>query len=110
MNKALFVVASFLLSACALASPGNPLTELPWNRPTEVLLYHSCGCADSRWIAEVKNKRNQKNLARLRCDCERSYFSVGNGAEQVYQNSCQAFEGDNKFEAIDRVLHEMLQR
>lgn len=100
----------------ALASPAlwaaGGAYPLDWGRPGEVLEYRSCGCADSCWVAEVKNRRTRQTVASLRCDCERLFSRVGvRGPEVQRAASCSAFEGvADKPGAIRQALEELLQR
>ncbi|MES2610820.1 MAG: hypothetical protein V4679_11305 [Pseudomonadota bacterium] len=100
----------------ALASPtlwaAGGAYPLDWGRSGEVLEYRSCGCADSCWVAEVKNRRTRQTLARLRCDCERLFSQVGTrGAEKERAPSCSAFEGTkDKQSAIRQELERLLGR
>lgn len=99
-----------LLSPALWAEGGT--YPLDWGRPGEVLEYRSCGCADSCWVAEVKNRRNRQTLATLRCDCERLFSRVGaRGPEVQRAASCTAFEGvADKPGAIRQALEELLGR
>ncbi len=103
------VAAALLL---ALASPALWSYPLDWGRPDESLEYRSCGCADSCWVAEVKNRRTQQTLARLRCDCERLFSQTGARDPEVERApSCAAFEGTaDKPGAIRQALEELLKR
>lgn len=99
----------------ALASPAlwaAGAYPLDWGRPGETLQYRSCGCADSCWVAEVKNRRTRETLATLRCDCERLFSQVGTrNAEVERATSCSAFEGAaDKPGAIRQALEELLGR
>jgi hypothetical protein len=106
--------------ALALMMPGHGAAwaagasyPLDWAHRGEVLQYRSCGCADSCWVAEVKNQRTGQTLATLRCDCERLFSRVGavRAAEVQRAPSCAAFEGDaDKPEAIRKTLEQVLGR
>ncbi len=102
----LLALASPTLSAAGGAYP------LDWGRSGEVLEYRSCGCADSCWVAVVKNRRTRQTLASLRCDCERLFSQVGvRGHEVQRAPNCAAFEGvADKPGAIRQALEDMLQR
>lgn len=107
-------IAAVLL--LALASPAlraaGSTYPLDWGRSGETLQYRSCGCADSCWVAEVKNRRTRQTLATLRCDCERLFSRVGARGTEVQQApSCSAFEGvADKPGAIRKELEELLGR
>ena len=102
----LLALASPTLSAAGGAYP------LDWGRSGEVLEYRSCGCADSCWVAEVKNRRTRQTLATLRCDCERLFSRVGaRGPEVQRAPNCAAFEVTaDKPDAIRQALEELLGR
>lgn len=99
-----------LLSSALWAAGGT--YPLEWGRSVEVLEYRSCGCADSCWVAEVKNRRTRQTLATLRCDCERLFSRVGaRGPEVQRAPHCAAFEGTaDKPGAIRHALEELLGR
>ncbi|MDP4077095.1 hypothetical protein [Acidovorax sp. A1169] len=101
-----------LASPALWASGGTGTYPLDWGRPGETLEYRSCGCADSCWVAEVKNRRTRQTLARLRCDCERLFSQTGpRGPEVERASSCAAFEGTaDKPGAIRQALEKLLKR
>ena len=95
------------VAPASMAAGGTGKYPLPWPVKTQTLLYHSCGCADACWVAEVKNNQTQRLLAPLRCDCENLYFSVGNqGQEQSDPRACAA--PDNKPGFIRDTLQQLL--
>ena len=104
----------FLVAACVLAGPahaagGTDTYTLPWNGRGQVLEYHSCGCADSCWKAEVKNASNQRVVATLRCDCEALFYSIGpKGREKSDPRTCAVLE--NKPVFIRETLEEVLRK
>lgn len=104
----LFALASPILWAAG----GTGTYPLDWGHPGETLEYRSCGCADSCWVAEVKNRRTRQTLARLRCDCERLFSQTGaRGPEVERAPSCAAFEGTaDKPGAIRQALQALLGR
>ncbi|QLI80338.1 hypothetical protein HZU75_01640 [Chitinibacter fontanus] len=102
-------VLMMCLPVIGLASGGTPPSPLDWPNQREVLWYHSCGCADACWVAELRNRKNQQIKARLRCDCEQVFFRLGKQPEQQYASSCSAFSDENKFQEITRTLHELVQ-
>lgn len=112
------LIATLLLLSIPLAATASccdGVGTADWDGPGEVLEYHSCGCADACWVAEVRHRKTQRLKARLRCDCEKAYFSVGPSkiggpAEQVFENSCTRFEQDDKFAAINKALKRILKR
>ena len=104
------LVAALLMSAFALAAQATD--RLPWKKPGEVLEYHACGCADSCWVAEVRNARSRALKGRLRCDCEQLHATLGpRGAERVYAPSCLAInDSADKSQSIRETLERLLQR
>ncbi|BEU96674.1 hypothetical protein ACDW_23790 [Acidovorax sp. DW039] len=109
-----------LAGAPAQAAGGTGTYALDWHRKGETLQYRSCGCADSCWVAEVKNQRTHQTLAILRCDCTRLLARVparpGQGVgpstpEAEQAPSCAAVnESDNKPRAIREALEQLLGR
>lgn len=108
------LAVALLLSAFALgaqASGGKSTDRLPWKTPGEVLEYRACGCADSCWVAEVRNARSRALKGRLRCDCEQLHATLGaRGKEQVYAPSCATVNGSDKSEAIRETMERLLRR
>ena len=83
------------LGGVAAARAGSGIYPLDWENPAEVLEYHSCGCADSCWVAELRDVRTRELRARLRCDCERMYVALdAKTPDQLYADNCAAFEVD----------------
>jgi hypothetical protein len=90
-------LAFLWLITCAIASTGNGKYMLPWGNPAEKLLYHSCGCGDACWVAEVKSKKTNFTQATLKCDCENMYFSTKKTKEKMLTDlSCSKFETNEK--------------
>jgi len=92
----------------SLASGGTPESTLPWPKKNEVLAYHSCGCADACWVAEVRQRSSKAVRARLRCDCETlHYWSAAGAREEVIGATCAAINDQpGKFELIPRLMLE----
>ncbi|WP_338725655.1 hypothetical protein V8687_18045 [Shewanella baltica] len=77
--------------------------QLDWHVPDEELIYHSCGCADSCWVAEVRQAKVEKLIiAKLRCDCEKLYFTDKTGVERVVAENCVDLNTDNKMDLIPK--------
>jgi hypothetical protein len=87
-------------SVWASSDPG--VYRLDWPVPGEELVYRSCGCADSCWSAEARDRRTGAVKARLRCDCEALHFSQPLAKKQeAALGSCTAInDGGQKFELI----------
>lgn len=81
------------------AAPHAP-TPIPWAHPGQTATYRSCGCADACWTATVRERRTQRTVAVLRCDCEQMFSSVGRAPERPHPARCEAFQHDDKFERI----------
>ena len=108
-----FMLASFFLVAAttAEASGGTGEYELDWSGRHEVLAYHSCGCADDCWVAEVRDRRTRQRKARLHCDCEKAFYALGRaGREKPYAETCEALNTDRKPAAIARAMRKLLGR
>lgn len=59
---------------CLITAPAVACHEtyvLPWKNKSEQLTYHSCGCADSCWVAELRESRTKRLKATLRSDCSK---------------------------------------
>jgi hypothetical protein len=107
MSKAIrqFALPSLLFFCSSLAAygaGGTGIYELDWDNPSEVLEYHSCGCGDACWVAELRNRKTKQLKARLACDCEKLYASfaeaehggtfVESKSNRVIRDNCSAFE------------------
>ncbi|MFZ6655313.1 hypothetical protein [Undibacterium sp. TJN19] len=90
------VIALLTCSAIAWASGGTGEYTLDWPIRGELLAYHSSGCADACWVAEVRKKSTRRIRARLRCDGDQLYFSrPGKGAEQLLPEGCANYNDSN---------------
>jgi hypothetical protein len=105
-----------LLLACALAlkgahaAGGHETYQLKWPVQGETLRYHSCGCADACWVADLQDKRSKSAKASLRCDCERLHFSTAgrHPVQDTTLGSCAAInDSSQKFELIPKKLQQL---
>ena len=98
-------------STC-FASSGTGEYELPWPHKNEILMYHSCGCADSCWVAEVRERKTKKVLNRLSCDCTSlSYSKNGSKRDAPIHESCEAMnESANKAGLIKSKIEQLRTR
>jgi hypothetical protein len=74
------------------------------------LSYHSCGCADACWVAELHDKQSKSAKARLMCDCELLHFSaVGRHTiPDTTLGSCRAInDSSQKFELIPKKFKQL---
>ena len=96
-----FIVYLFIFGTilCPAYAESGKFQTLDWVNPNEKLVYHSCGCADSCWVADLVNKKTNASKIQLSCDCEVMHLKV-NGTETVFQGSCQEFEKEDKFQII----------
>lgn len=97
-------VLALAMVVVAPAQAGIQNESLPWPRQDEVLLYSSCGCADSCWKAELRDRRSHVLKARLRCDCEAVFFLRPPEKERLLAQTCSAFDGPDKFNAIGQAM------
>ncbi|NVM75978.1 hypothetical protein FHW83_001765 [Duganella sp. SG902] len=104
-----FVAFAFLLLATGgVFAQSGASYKLDWNVKGQELIYRSCGCADSCWVAEVRSLRQKKRVvAALRCDCEKLYFSDAAGKERMVSESCAAFDAEGKMDLISKRLKEL---
>jgi hypothetical protein len=109
--QAIVLAGLLVIATTTEASGGTGEYELVWSSRHEVLAYHSCGCADDCWVAEVRDRKTRQRKARLRCDCEKAYFSLGaRGTEKPYAASCEALNTERKPAAIRRAMQKLLRR
>lgn len=95
-----------MMAGAARASGGTGEYDLDWPVRGERLAYHSCGCADDCWVAELRRGRAVR--ARLRCDCEKLYFWRPGGGEQLVGEECSATNHADKPSAIRQHLQRLL--
>jgi hypothetical protein len=100
-----------LSAAPASASYGTPPSKLDWKTKSETLTYRSCGCADSCWIAELRNLKSKKLIVRLQCDCEKLRVSHNDskpfGEAEIYRATCVGFDSEDKMEKITREIEQL---
>ena len=101
----LFLIAMLVLLPAVQAAGQHHKYNLDWPRAGEVLTYRSCGCADAGWTAELR--KGKKLKARLRCDCEKLYFTKELGPEQKIADSCDEFNAEGKMELIPQRMKEL---
>ncbi|MFZ6743719.1 hypothetical protein ACO0LC_10870 [Undibacterium sp. JH2W] len=95
----------------AWASGGTGEYTLDWPVRGELLAYHSSGCADACWVAEVRIRATGKLKARLRCDVDKLYFSqTGKSKERLLPEACASYSDSNdKASLISNKLRLLLQ-
>ena len=109
-RKSLIGLLSLLCCGGLSASGGTGTYPIDWNGRGEVLNYHSCGCADDCWVAELQDKRTKRVKARLRCDCETLFFyRFASHRENLTLGSCTAINrNEHKSERITETLEKLL--
>lgn len=101
-----------LLTSAAFASSDPHRYTLPWTDKAEQLSYRSCGCADSCWVAELRERQSNKLKATLRCDCS-TLLAVypAKSPERTLQSSCSSInDQQDKMEAISATMKRMIDR
>lgn len=88
-SRLIMLLLPGIASTC-FAAGGTGEYELPWPHQGEVLMYHSCGCGDACWVAEVRERRSRKVLNRLGCDCSSLSYAAGGQRKRSrpLQESC----------------------
>jgi hypothetical protein len=108
--KSLIALLLFSTGLSAYASSNPQLYTLSWTTKGETLTYRSCGCADSCWLAWLRDRRTKRLKATLRCDCE-NLFAVfpANSKEKPLEQSCSAInESPEKFRLISEKMKEIV--
>ena len=105
-QQRLVALVLFWVVSSANAAGGTGVYELPWLNSQETLEYHSCGCADSCWVAEVRSRKTRQLKAKLRCDCKLLYLTL-DGSERIYKNNC-TLASDAKGEEIKLLFAHIL--
>jgi hypothetical protein len=108
--RVLVFSVSMVAAVSANASSGTGEYKLDWPIKGEILAYRSCGCADSCWVAEVRDIQNKGMKSRLRCDCERLlFFRPGQKSELVVSSSCTGInDSEDKPKAIREQMNNLL--
>ena len=101
---ALFV----LVTPWTFAAGGSGEYELDWPVAGETLAYRSCGCGDSCWVAEVRDRATEQPRATLSCDCEELFYTPAEGEKQPLGESCAAINlGEDKAALIGNRLQQL---
>ena len=110
LKYAVLYICAMAAAPSAYSSSGNSEDKLEWPVHGEILAYHSCGCADSCWVAEVHGARTKTVKARLRCDCEKLYFfRAGDEKERIVSESCSSInDSESKFDLIPRKMESLI--
>lgn len=100
----------FLMLGNVSASSNPPLYRLPWAEKNQTLTYRSCGCADSCWVAELREKKTRKLQSKLRCDCEMLWVThPAKTAERSLLQTCVAINEDpEKMQRISELMGEIV--
>lgn len=106
-NNALAVLFC-LAASSSFAAGGTGEYELDWPIAGETLAYRSCGCGDSCWVAEVRDKASEQPRAALSCDCEQLFYAPAGGQKQPLNESCEAINlGADKAALIGSKLQQL---
>ena len=98
MNAILLGAVSLLASQVFAMSGESQL--LAWPNPREALRYTTCGCADSCWTVDLRERRTHRLMLRLHCGCE-TLEVVWPGKPPDEAGSCTAMnDSPDKFERI----------
>ena len=104
------LLAMLAQTAAASSDPGT--ASLAWANTSEMLTYSSCGCADSCWVAELRERASKKLKASLRCDCATLCARYpANSGERELPGSCSAInEQNDKMAAIAQTMKRLVAR
>ena len=108
-----FVAILFTLLANSVFASSDPSTySLPWAKKSEQLTYRSCGCADSCWIAELRERKSKRLKAVLRCDCSNLHVVYpANSPEIELQESCAEINGrSDKMDAVSTRMNRLIDK
>ncbi len=99
-----------MLARIAAASSDPGTASIAWTNKSEMLTYSSCGCADSCWVAELRERASKRLKARLRCDCATLFARYpANASERELPGSCAAInDSDGKMAAIAQTMKRMV--
>lgn len=103
-RRALLLLVLWAASAAA----GNPPEKLDFDSRRFTVMYHSCGCADLCWVAEVTDQKAKAVRYKLRCTCEELLFEDLKAGTSLKQPETCAEAQDKKFELIPARLKALL--
>jgi hypothetical protein len=99
-----------LVTPWTFAAGGTNEYELDWPIAGEMLAYRSCGCGDSCWVAEVRDRASEQPRAALSCDCEQLFYKPSDGEKLPLNESCAAInQGADKAALIGSKLQQLRQ-
>lgn len=103
-------MAVLINSADASSDPGT--ASIAWANKSEVLSYRSCGCADSCWVAELRERTSRRLKARLRCDCASLFarYPANSGERELPGNCSDINNQDDKMGAIAQTVKQLVAR
>jgi hypothetical protein len=111
-NLKYFFILNFIGLFITNGFCGSGVYQLDWEKPTEYLEYHSCGCGDSCWVAELKIKKTKKLKIGLMCDCEKLFVYYKNKKQKsLLDNNCDKFntnELNGKSKAITSKMKDLI--
>ncbi|ADX45467.1 hypothetical protein Acav_1546 [Paracidovorax avenae ATCC 19860] len=111
-SRAVAVSAAALLFSMGWTTVAVAATApypLDWPHAGETLIYHSCGCADACWVAEVRDARTRALKARLRCGCETLHYQpASHASEAILPGGCEPINGSRDKPAAIRERLEQL--
>lgn len=108
--RAFASILLLLLTKSAFSSSNAGAYFLPWAIKSERLTYRSCGCADSCWIAELRERKSRRLKALLRCDCEDLHgVYPANYSERKLQKSCAEINSSSdKLAAVSQTMKKLV--
>ena len=107
----ILISVTFIFFALPSASGGTGEYRLSWDVNGEGLFYRSCGLADACWVAEIRDLTNDICKAKLRCDGDKLYFTLGpDGSEDEYAASCLKTNNPHKPDRIREIFLQILQK
>lgn len=109
MIKALFTTLFCLTMASAVA--GHETYVLPWKNKSEQLTYHSCGCADSCWVAELRESKTNRLKATLRSDCSRllAIYPANSAERELSKRASEINEQADKMKIISSEMKNLVE-
>lgn len=108
--RVLAAILFSLLTSSAFASSHPTTYSLPWGEKTEQLTYRSCGCADSCWVAELRERKSKRLKAVLRCDCSNLHgVYPADSSERDLQESCSEInDGSDKMHLVSQTMKRLI--
>ena len=108
LTKIVFTILILLISSSAAA--GHETYVLAWQNKLEQLTYRSCGCADSCWVAQLRERKTKRLRATLRSDCSKLHaiYPANSPERELSKSASEINESADKMDAISQEMKSLV--